>query len=121
MEKDAEDVENTEGATVTRGAAYPRPASRRFRVYAFDPRAAVAPETAAVNNTVISLAWEASYEDPLTKGPTGEYVEVVDYDAPRSDSTLRSIPIIPTCWRRMDFRHPKAVRNFISRWPTRWP
>lgn len=82
MELEGPDLDNTKDATVTRGAPYPRPPSRRFRVYAFDPRAAVAPETAAVNNTVISLAWEASYEEPLTKGPTGEYVEVVDFDAP---------------------------------------
>ena len=82
MESEGPDLDNAKGATVTRGAPYPRPPSRRFRVYAFDPRAAVAPETAAVNNTVISLAWEASYEEPLTKGPTGEYIEVVDFDAP---------------------------------------
>ncbi|TCA34357.1 hypothetical protein E0H70_07230 [Rhizobium leguminosarum bv. viciae] len=63
-------------------APYPRPASRRFRVYALDPRAATTPDTAIVNNTIITLPWEARYEEKLTLGPTGEYIEVVDYDAP---------------------------------------
>lgn len=76
------DVSDTSTASQTLGAPYPRPASRRFRVYALDPRAALTPETATVNNAIISLPWEASYEDPLTQGPTGEYIEVVDFDAP---------------------------------------
>lgn len=76
------DVSDTATASRTRGAPYPRPSSRRFRVYALDPRAGLAPETAAINNAVISLPWETSNEDPLTLGPTGEYLEVVDFDAP---------------------------------------
>ena len=68
---------DTNGATIALPTDYPKPPSRRFRVYAFDPRAAKAPETAAMNNTVISLPWETSYEAPLTLGPTGEYLEVV--------------------------------------------
>jgi len=63
-------------------AAYPKPSVRRFRVYAFDPGAALAPDTAQINNAIIALPWEESYEDPLRVGPTGEYLEVVDYDAP---------------------------------------
>ncbi|MEA3051525.1 MAG: hypothetical protein QOG72_428 [Sphingomonadales bacterium] len=61
---------------------YPRPPARRFRVYALDPRSANSPETATINDTVVSLPWEADYEAPLEAGPTGEYLEVVDYDAP---------------------------------------
>jgi hypothetical protein len=76
------DVSDTATASQTQGAPYPRPPSRRFRVYALDPRAALTPDTATVNNAVISLPWEASYEDELTLGPTGEYLEVVDFDAP---------------------------------------
>ncbi|WP_084583847.1 hypothetical protein [Sphingomonas azotifigens] len=76
------DVSDTATATHARGAPYPRPAMRRFRVYALDPRAALTPETATINNAIISLPWEASYEEPLTLGPTGEYLEVVDFDAP---------------------------------------
>lgn len=63
-------------------AAYPKPSVRRFRVYSFDPGAALAPDTAQINNAIIALPWEESYEDPLRVGPTGEYLEVVDYDAP---------------------------------------
>jgi len=76
------DVLDTVTALHMRSAPYPRPPSRRFRVYALDPRAALTPETTTVNNAVISLPWEASYEEPLTLGPTGEYIEVVDFDAP---------------------------------------
>jgi len=67
---------------MTAAGAYPKPSVRRFRVYAFDPGAALAPDTAQINNAIIALPWEEAYEDPLTIGPTGEYLEVVDYDAP---------------------------------------
>ena len=72
---------DSEFAVVT-AAAYPKPSVRRFRVYAFDPGAALAPDTAQINNAIIALPWEESYEAPLAIGPTGEYLEVVDYDAP---------------------------------------
>jgi hypothetical protein len=67
---------------MTAAGGYPKPSVRRFRVYAFDPGAALAPDTAQINNAIIALPWEESYEDKLTIGPTGEYLEVVDYDAP---------------------------------------
>ncbi len=63
-------------------AAYPKPTSRRFLVYAFDPRASLAPQTATINKAVISLPFEESYELPVGPGPTNEYIEVVDFDAP---------------------------------------
>ncbi|UTP40317.1 hypothetical protein M9M90_03835 [Phenylobacterium sp. LH3H17] len=59
---------------------YPIPAARRFRVYAFDPLASTSLDTALVNDAVISLPWEEPWEEPLGKGPSGEYLEVVDYD-----------------------------------------
>src|SRR4051812_44244756 len=61
-------------------AAYPTPALRRFRVYAFDPLASTSLESAVFNDAVISLPWEDPWEDPLGVGPSGEYVEVVDFD-----------------------------------------
>lgn len=62
--------------------AYPIPPAREFQVYAFDPRASQSPETATINHAIISLPWEDVYEQGLGTGPTNEYVEVVDYDAP---------------------------------------
>jgi len=62
--------------------AYPVPTVRRFNVYAFDPRASLAPETATINKAVISIPMEESYEEKVREGPTNEYIEVVDYDAP---------------------------------------
>lgn len=58
----------------------PPPAARRFRVYAFDPLASAALDTAVINNAVISLPWDAPWEEATGKGPSGEYLKVVDYD-----------------------------------------
>ena len=63
-------------------AGYPRPPARRFRVYAFDPLASTLASTAGINNAVLSLPWEEPWETPLNAGPSGEYLEVVDFDAP---------------------------------------
>jgi len=59
---------------------YPTPAVRRFRVYAFDPLASTSLDTAMVNDAVIALPWEEAWEAPLSAGPSGEYLEVIDYD-----------------------------------------
>ncbi|WP_374656750.1 hypothetical protein [Phenylobacterium sp.] len=59
---------------------YPTPAVRRFRVYAFDPLASTSLDTAVVNDAVIALPWEDPWETPLAIGPSGEYLQVVDYD-----------------------------------------
>ncbi len=61
-------------------AAYPRPAKRRFRVYAFDPLLATNPKLVNFNTAVIDIPWEEEWEQPLQLGPVGEYFEVVDYD-----------------------------------------
>ena len=61
---------------------YPTPTSRRLRVYAFDPSASVALDTAVINDAVLTLPWEHPWEDPIDLGPTNEYLEVVDYDFP---------------------------------------
>jgi hypothetical protein len=59
---------------------YPRPPARKLRVYAFDPQASKDLRTAMVNDAVISLPWEEAWEAPLTPGPVGEYLEVIDHD-----------------------------------------
>ena len=61
---------------------HPSPTKRRLRVYAFDPNASVALETAVINDAEIELPWEQAYEDPVTIGPTNEYLEIIDYDFP---------------------------------------
>ena len=72
---------------------YPIPATRRFRVYAFDPLASTSLATAVVNDALISLPWEESWEDALGKGPVGEYLEVIDIDPA---SGLYYPPVDPT-------------------------
>ena len=51
------------------------PPFRRLRGYSFDPSLSTQLETAQINETTFSVPWE-----PLTAGPAGEYLEVVDYD-----------------------------------------
>jgi hypothetical protein len=59
-------------------ASQPTPPTHRLlRGYAFDPSLATSLETALVSEITYKVPWE-----PLTRGPIGEYLEVVDYDPP---------------------------------------
>lgn len=53
-----------------------KPAFRKLRGYAFDPSLSLNIETALINTIVYKIPWEHR----LGPGPTGEYIEVVDYD-----------------------------------------
>lgn len=53
-----------------------KPAHRRLRGYAFDPSLSQIIDTVDINNIVYKVLWE----EPLDKGPVGEYIEVLDYD-----------------------------------------
>jgi hypothetical protein len=55
----------------------PKPINRRLQMYAFDPSLSGSFATFAFNRVTLDVPWE-----PLHLGPTGEYVQVVDYDAP---------------------------------------
>lgn len=48
---------------------------RKLRGYAFDPILSQQFETAGINEIVFRAPWE-----PLTPGPIGDYLEVIDYD-----------------------------------------
>ena len=54
----------------------PPPASRKLRIFTFDPSLAVQFELAGIGEITISVPWE----ETLTRGPVGEYLEVVDVD-----------------------------------------
>jgi len=60
-----------------------RPATRRLRVFAFDPSLAARHDTASVNEVVVHVRWELDHDEgvdwPLP-GPVGEYLEVIDHD-----------------------------------------
>lgn len=58
----------------------PTPNFRRLRVFATDPKASGDLETAAINETVIALPWDQPWQRPLTVGPCGEYLAVIDHD-----------------------------------------
>jgi hypothetical protein len=51
------------------------PPFRKLRGYAFDPSLSLKLDTASINNIVYKIPWEE-----LEPGPSGEYVEVIDYD-----------------------------------------
>lgn len=68
----------------------PEPAQRRVRVFAFDPSLATQFQFAAINTATIQIPWEpppsagdpanAGGKRPLTVGPVGDYLEVIDHD-----------------------------------------
>ncbi len=54
----------------------PKLNSRQLRCYAIDPGLAQRFETAPISEIVLKIPWDVE----LTRGPTDEYLEVVDYD-----------------------------------------
>jgi hypothetical protein len=52
-----------------------QPPFRKLRGYAFDPLLSNQSATADINSVIYRINWES-----LQPGPTGEYVEVIDYD-----------------------------------------
>jgi hypothetical protein len=52
-----------------------KPLIRKLRGYAFDPSLSMQMETSSINDIVYKVKWEN-----LAFGPTGEYLEVIDYD-----------------------------------------
>ena len=61
------------------GAAWhdaPTPATRRLRIYSFDPGLAAQYEMVGISEITIRIPWESD----LRPGPIGEYIEVVDVD-----------------------------------------
>lgn len=64
------------------------PASRRLRIFAFDPSVSGQFDTAGIGEITISIPWEAD----LQAGPVGEYIEVVDAD-PASGAFYRPVDL----------------------------
>lgn len=64
------------------GEPPPAPASRRLRVFSFDPLLATNPDAMGTSSIVLNLDWDEQSADgtKLQPGPVGEYLEVVDYD-----------------------------------------
>jgi len=54
------------------------PPYRRLRGYAFDPSLSIRLDTAQMNDIIFKVMWED--RDDISKGPVGEYVEVLDFD-----------------------------------------
>lgn len=60
----------------TRATPVPHPMVRRLRGYAFDPSISIQLETMGINEIVYTVPWE----EAIKRGPTGEYLEVIDFD-----------------------------------------
>ena len=57
------------------------PATRKLRVFAFDPNASLDLGTARFAHATIALPWnDPTDETPLSPGPVNEYLEVIDVD-----------------------------------------
>jgi len=80
MNKEATLRTRTASSPPQASALIPKPIYRSLRVFAFDPSASRKVDTAIINDTVINVAWERPWEDPVTLGPVNEYLEVVDFD-----------------------------------------
>lgn len=63
-----------------------KPAFRKLRGYAFDPSLSLKIDTALINDITYTIPWEDEQsEEPgspagLKPGPSGEYIEVIDFD-----------------------------------------
>lgn len=55
---------------------YPRPNTRRLRIFSFDPALAARYDLAGMAGITIEIPWEKD----LKQGPVGEYLEVIDID-----------------------------------------
>ena len=55
--------------------AQKEPAFRKLKGYAFDPSLSLNLDTFEINKIEYSVPWEE-----LKPGPSGEYLEVIDYD-----------------------------------------
>lgn len=54
----------------------PKPLKRKLRGYAFDPSLSLKIETSDFNEVTYRVPWE----EDLTPGPKGEYLEIIDFD-----------------------------------------
>jgi hypothetical protein len=63
-------------------AAFSTMPSRKLRIFAFDPSMSRRHETLPINEVIVSIPWEMERADSSKPflGPTGRYVEVVDFD-----------------------------------------
>jgi hypothetical protein len=66
----------------------PAPVDRKLRIFAFDPSVSAQFDTAGIGEITISVPWERT----LTRGPVGEYLEVVDAD-PASQAFYQPIDL----------------------------
>ena len=73
---------------VTSNSLLMPPASRRIRIFSYDPALATRLDFAGIAELTIAVPWE----DDLEPGPIGEYIEVVDVD-PASDCVYAPVDL----------------------------
>ena len=89
-----------------------QPASRRLRIFAFDPSLATRLETATINELTLEVPWES-----LGPGPIGEYLEVIDVD-PASGAcydpvNLNDVPLLATDGLRASESNPHFHQQMV--------
>ena len=89
-----------------------KPPFRKLRGYAFDPSLSNKIDTAFINNIIYKVPWE----DNLTEGPSGNYVEVIDFD-PTVKKFYKPVNLNETISsHKTDLSPAKAIHNFTSKW-----
>ena len=74
--------------------SYPVPPFRCLRVYTYDPSMKQRLDTLLINETTLQIPWEPK----LKVGPSGEYIEVVDFD-----------PASGSFYAPVDLNHPHIL------------
>ena len=69
--------------------AQKEPAFRKLKGYAFDPSLSLNLDTFEINKIEYSVPWEK-----LKPGPSGEYLEVIDYDPTATTDVGCGIPVV---------------------------
>lgn len=88
-----------------------QPASRRLRIFAFDPSVATSLETATIDELMPEVPWEE-----LGPGTIGEYLEVIDVD-PASGVCYEPVNLNDVRWLARDGLRPSESNpRFTRRW-----
>ena len=87
-------------AVAEQAARYPEPDRRPLQVFAFDPMVA---RLSGQETTTISVPYE-----PLSPGPSGELIQVIDYD---SVASIRGLDIAITTSAETDDQARALLRH----------
>ena len=91
-----------------------QPASRRLRVYAYDPSVGARLETVDINEAILNVHWEEVSSRARSGNTSRSSISIR-----RVSAVTSSTSTIATSSRNRESRHPRRIRNSISRWSMR--